>query len=482
MLLPVAVWLISRIPGPISLPIVGNALSITTDSVALFKLGVWLVKRYGQMMRVWIGMRPLVIISGARQAEALLSSMKHLDKSHQYDFFRPWIGTTGLFVSKTKDWHTRRKLLTPAFHFKILENHLEVFNSQSNKLINKLQKEANGEEFDIFPYITNCTLDIICEAAMGCSVNAQDNSESDYVKAVHRIQHLIQNRMIVLWLQPDFIFWLLGYAKEQAGLLKTLHTFTRNIVKTRRILYEQKKAGITSEDDKHLGKKQRLAFLDLLLEYSEGGAVLSDEDIREEVDLFVFAGYDTTTVAINWCLYILGRHPEIQARVHKELDAIFEGSERAATMDDVRQMKYTENCIKEALRLFPSVPYIGRHLSEDITIGKYRIPAGASVMVFNYALHRDPEQFPDPEVYDPDRFLPENASKRHPYAYNAFSAGPRNCIGQKFGMIEEKVVVSSVLRKFRVESVTPRKKLQLLSEIVLKPKDGNLMKLFPRVH
>ncbi|XP_069943438.1 cytochrome P450 4c3-like [Cherax quadricarinatus] len=434
------------------------------------------------MMRVWIGMSPLVIISGARQAEVVLNNTKHLDKSHQYDFFHPWLGTTGLFISKTSDWHTRKKLLTPAFHLKVLEQFVDVFNIQSNKLVSKLKKEADGCVFDIFPYITNCTLDIICETAMGCSVNAQDNPESDYIMAIHRIQHLIQQRMIVLWMQPDFIFRLLGYAREQEELLKTLHSFTRNIVKARRKLYEQQKqqGGAGSDDEQHLGKKQRLAFLDLLLEYSEGGTVLTDEDIREEVDLFVFAGHDTTTVAINWCLYVLGRHPEIQARVHAELDSIFEGTDRPATMDDIRQMKYTENCIKEALRLFPSVPYVGRQLSEDINIGKYRIPAGASVMVFTYALHRDPEQFPDPEVFDPDRFLPENASKRHPFAYNAFSAGPRNCIGQKFGMIEEKVMVSSVLRKFRIESITPMKKLKLLSEIVLRPKDGNHVRLFPR--
>ncbi|XP_071538554.1 cytochrome P450 4C1-like [Panulirus ornatus] len=477
------VWLINQLPGPAALPIVGNAFDVTTDSIELFKMANTIVQEYGQILRVWIGTTPLIIISKAKLAEVVLNSTRHLDKSHQYDFFHPWLGNTNVFLTSGSTWHSRRKLLTPAFHFKILEEFMDVFNTQSSKLVKKLQRKADGKLFNIFPDITNCTLDIICESAMGCSVNAQDDCESDYVKAVHRIQHLIQQRMIVVWLQPNFLFKLLGYAREQEALLATLHGFTRSIVKTRRKLYNQKKKGTTdTEEDQLLGKRTRLAFLDLLLEYSEDGAVLSDEDIREEVDLFVFAGHDTTTVSTNWCLYLLGSHPEIQAKVHEELDSIFGGSNRPASMADLRQMKYTENCIKESLRLFPSVPYVGRHLKEDIKVGDYHVPAGATVMVFTYAMHRDPEQFPNPEVFDPDRFLPENASKRHPFAYVPFSAGPRNCIGQKFGMMEEKVVLSTILRKFRVESTTPREDLRLLSEIVLRPEGGNFLKLFPRAH
>ncbi|KAK8719096.1 hypothetical protein OTU49_014243 [Cherax quadricarinatus] len=149
-------------------------------------------------------------------------------------------------------------------------------------------------------------------------------------------------------------------------------------------------------------------------------------------------------------------------------------------MDDLREMKYTENCIKEALRLFPSVPFLGRDLKEEVVIDNYRIPAGTTVMVVIYCLHRDPAQFPNPEVFDPDRFLPENVSKRHPYAYIPFSAGPRNCIGQKFALMEEKILLSNILRKFRVESVTRQEDLLILGELILRPENGNTLKLTPR--
>ncbi|KAK3881462.1 hypothetical protein Pcinc_014118 [Petrolisthes cinctipes] len=182
-----------------------------------------------------------------------------------------------------------------------------------------------------------------------------------------------------------------------------------------------------------LDKKQRLAFLDILLEYSGGVKGLSDEDIREEVDTFMFEGHDTTAAAISWSLFLLGHHPEIQAKVHEELDAILTSPDQPLGIAELRQMKYTENCIKEALRLLPSVPYLGRVLSEDLNICGNVIPAHTNVMISIYMIHREPVQFPDPEKFDPNRFLPENTRKSHPYAYIPFSAGPRNCIGRYTG-------------------------------------------------
>ncbi|RXG57809.1 hypothetical protein Avbf_02579 [Armadillidium vulgare] len=117
------------------------------------------------------------------------------------------------------------------------------------------------------------------------------------------------------------------------------------------------------------GKKKRQAFLDLLIEYSEQNEFLTEENIREEVDTFMFEGHDTTAAGINWTIYLLGRNPEIQEKVYKELESIFEKSERPASYADIREMNYLEYCIKESLRLLPSVPYFSRCLTEDMIIG-----------------------------------------------------------------------------------------------------------------
>lgn len=131
------------------------------------------------------------------------------------------------------------------------------------------------------------------------------------------------------------------------------------------------KKPIIETEEETFGKKKRLAFLDLLIEASQDGKVLTNEDIREEVDTFMFEGHDTTSAAISWSLLLLGSHPEIQDRVVEEIDSIFGGDKTTvASMNDLMEMKYLECCIKEALRLYPSVPLIARQINEDVQLGE----------------------------------------------------------------------------------------------------------------
>lgn len=160
-----------------------------------------------------------------------------------------------------------------------------------------------------------------------------------------------------------------------------------------------------------------------------------------------------------------------------ELDHIFDGDkERDINLEDLRQMKFLEQCIKESLRLYPPVPYIARYSEEPFYADKYLIPPKTTCLILIYMLHRDPEFFPNPEVFDPDRF----DDVRHPYAYVPFSAGPRNCIGQKFALLEEKAFLASILRKFRITSLVHRNEIRLDFSAILKSKTEIKMKFDPR--
>lgn len=140
-------------------------------------------------------------------------------------------------------------------------------------------------------------------------------------------------------------------------------------------------------------------------------------------------------------------------------------------------MKHLERVIKESMRLYPPVPFIGRILSEDVQLDQYTLPKGTAIKLAIYYLHRDTRFFPEPETFDPSRFLPENTVSRHPYAYLPFSAGPRNCVGQKFAMYEEKSVLSSVIRNYKITSIEKRDEINLISELILRTHHGINVKL-----
>ncbi|KAK8772357.1 hypothetical protein V5799_024400 [Amblyomma americanum] len=238
---------------------------------------------------------------------------------------------------------------------------------------------------------------------------------------------------------------------------------------------------ISLEDDSSEGgRKKARPFMDLLLlEHFKNN--ITEEGIREEVDTFMFEGHDTTAMGISWALFLIGHHPREQQLIHEELDLIFgEDRERHVTSEDLKQMKYLECALKECQRIYPSVPLITRACMEPFTVGGTTLPKGSIINVETYFLHRDPEVFPKPEEFHPERFFPENAKGRHPYAYIPFSAGPRNCIGQRFALAEEKIVVANILRRFRVQSLDQRDQVALVSEMVLRPRTGLRIKFTPR--
>ncbi|KAM4050011.1 cytochrome P450 4V2-like [Anomaloglossus baeobatrachus] len=479
-------WRIMKpIPGfSPTYPIIGNALQFKPNGGDFF-LG--LVEhteafRHLPLMKIWVGPVPFLILYHAETVEPILNTSKHMDKAYPYKFLHPWLGT-GLLTSTGKKWHSRRKMITPTFHFAILSEFLEVMNEQSKVLVEKFKVKMDKEAFNCFMDVTLCALDIISETAMGKKIYAQSNSNSDYIHAIYKMSDIIHRRQKMPWLWPDFLYSKLKEGKEHDRNLRILHSFTDSVIQERaREMETQRSQGqdLTGELET-IQRKKRSAFLDMLLNTTdESGNALNYQDIREEVDTFMFEGHDTTAAAMNWSLYLLGSHPEAQLEVHKELDEVFGESDRPVTMEDLKNLRYLEAVIKEALRLFPSVPFYARTICEDCIIRGFKVPKGVNVLIVPYALHRDPEYFPEPEEFRPERFFPEATNGRNPYAYIPFSAGLRNCIGQRFALMEEKVVLSTILRKFWIETNQKRDELGLVGELILRPQEGIWIQLKDR--
>ncbi|KAF2878640.1 hypothetical protein ILUMI_27529 [Ignelater luminosus] len=431
-------------------------------------------KKYGGLFKMYFGFAPpFLVIVNAKHMEYVLGSTKLLEKSRDYRFLHNWLGK-GLLTSGSVKWRKQRKILTPTFHFQILEQFVEIFDEYSGILIKKLETEVGKKSVDIYPYVTLCSLDVICATSMGTKVNAQDKSESEYVNSVKAMSRIIMDRSLSLIKMFDFLYCFTNDYREENHALKVLHGYTKAVIKSRKQEL-MKASGISdspSEIEDDLGRKKRKTFIDLLLQYNKDGQPISEEEIREEVDTFMFEGHDTTAGAMTFALYSLSKNPDIQEKVVEELRSIFgDDKDRPVTLSDLQEMKYLEAVIKETLRLYPSVPFYSRDVHEDFEYEGTTVPKGTSLLLFVFGLHRDPDTFPDPERFDPERFSQENLRGRSPYAYVPFSAGPRNCIGQKYAMMEMKSLVSKVLRNYELLEV-PGHKLLLSPETILKSLSG----------
>ncbi|RWS24152.1 cytochrome P450 4c3-like protein, partial [Leptotrombidium deliense] len=244
--------------------------------------------------------------------------------------FKLWLGT-GLLTSSGEKWRSRRKFLTPSFHFRILNDFIPTMNKHFRYLVEKLRQE-NGKPVDVVTHVQLATLDVICETAMGVCINAQSSPESKYVNCVMSVADLMFNRFVDFTNWFDFIYFRREGGKKFMDTIRYIHAFTLDMIEQRKkfIIQQPNNNNDESEmDDIHLSKKHKnRAFMDLLLKRhldemkEDGTSSFTLEDIREEVDTFLFEGFDTTSAALMWTLHLLGNNPEVQEKAYEEIVAV----------------------------------------------------------------------------------------------------------------------------------------------------------------
>lgn len=401
----------------------------------------------------------MVSLMTPEDIELILTNPKHLEKSQTYNLLHDWLGM-GLLTSKGQQWHSRRKILTPAFHFTILQEFVDIFNKETNRLVTGIKKICDQPYIDVVKPITQFTLYSIGETSLGKDFR-EDPKSKQYLQAVHDYGDNFVYRMVRPWLYHPFLYKLSSAGRRNVETIEILHDFSSNIIKERYKLFEENKIIYTD--------KKRLALLDLMIKARNNGAAMDDVAMREEIDTFILGGYDTTAVSLSHTLMLLANEEEIQEELYQEIIAVVENP-NSPTFAELQDLKYAERCIKESLRIYPSAHIISRIAGEDVTTKDgYIIPKGCDICIHIIDMHRSPHLYENPEKFDPDRFLPENIAERHPYSYIPFSAGSRNCIGQKYAMLEMKAALCGILGSFKLEAVTKPKELRHKADIIIRP-------------
>ncbi|GMT07809.1 hypothetical protein PENTCL1PPCAC_29983, partial [Pristionchus entomophagus] len=451
-----------RLPGPWGLPIFGSIHKLYEGSHVGLK---WFLqeadrlRREGKNIVVFnICGRIYTIPITSSSAKEMLESTDLLTKGRDYDFIRPWL-QKGLITSDGNYWKAHRKMLTPTFHFTQLHKYLEHFNRHSRILV-EILREKTGNKFDVYPYLKRCALDIICESTLGQCYNMQHQTNHTYVVAVELFNKYVQrySSEIHMWIPP---LWYLLHDFEVRCLLKDLKDFTWKAIRQR----------ISKREDGTIQNEDRTAFLDKLLDMLDRNE-LTREEVQEEVDTIVFAGHDTTSTTLGWFLWCMATNPQRQQQLHEEIDSVLPDSTEDIAAADLTNLPLLDRCIKESMRVYATAPFTERLVERDIVIDGYTIPAGSEIFLSPMMLHHNSTVYPEDWKYDPDRFLPENVAERSVYDFVPFSAGPRNCIGQKFAILEVKVVAAIIMRAFRVSSTEQMTDNTPAPEVILRPMNG----------
>jgi cytochrome P450 len=370
-----------------------------------------------------------VLVADPELIRGVLS--KHINRYQKgtfaYSGFKPILGN-GLILAEGDLWTQQRSILARAFRAELLHHVVKIANEAVERLMVRLDRiEGTGTPVDFSPEFRGLTLEVIGQAVLSLPPE-------------------VSNEVF-----PKLYLPLVEEANLRAFLPFLRFRPTPGNLKFQRALDQLDKFLTELIERRHRegNKLERKDILDRIMggSQAETGQALDAAGIsqlRDEVKTFLLAGHETTSAMLTWALFELSRSPTVMARVIEEAQAAFAGTPSPEAI--VKGLKYTEAVLREALRRNTGVPAISREAVEDDVIGPYRVKKGDKIVVAVDAVHQDPKLWPNPERFEPERFL---SPLPHPYAFLAFLAGPRSCIGEHFALIEAKIVLARLVKRYR---------------------------------
>lgn len=350
-----------------------------------------------------------------------------------------------LFSINGMKWRERRTFLNPAFRKTTSETYIPNILKHSKKLMDNL-KEKNNEYLDIYPQLTKHISGIICDIILNLD-------ESTFMKIFDKghkfrkyIADIYMERMYNIFLWPNFIFRLTKKGRRCEDSI----FFIRDLIRKEII----KRINFSDTVMNNNENVKNFKIIDLYI-YSLKRKVpkMTIETIVDEVLMFIEAGSEPTSNQLSWILYEIGKHVNIQKNIQKELDEIVTSDDCCLTIENLNKMHYLDCVIKESLRMHPSIPITERFSKKEHRFGNHVFSKNSSYFILFFKLHQNSDLFPKPDIFDPNRFLPENSAGLPPFSYLPFSAGRRMCLGKYFAMLQMKIYIANILKLYNIESL-----------------------------
>jgi len=405
-----------------------------------------------EIAAVRLGLVPTVMISSPALAQEVLVARSHafVKAPGLAIFLRPVLGN-GLLTSEGEVHARQRKLLAPAFAHKRIASYASTMAERASRLAASL---APGEVVDVAEAMMRLTLEIVGKTLFDAEVASDSDEVGDAVTIAMETALAQLGSLVPI---PPFVPTPTNRAHRRA--VERLDAIIYRIIRERRAQ----------------GGDRGDVLSMLLAARDEDGAGMTDTQIRDEAMTLFLAGHETTANAMAWTLYLLAKNPAARERVEAEVDAL--GGPPA--YDDLARLPFTLAALKESLRLFPPAYIIGRRATEALTIGDYAIRRSEIVFVNILGIHHRADLYPEPERFDPERFLGDAERELPRGAYIPFGAGPRVCIGNHFALMEGHVLLATLARRLRFE-LAPDARIEMDPLITLRPRGGLPMRAVAR--
>jgi cytochrome P450 len=450
---------LKSLPGPRSLPLLGNALDVRPETIHL-SLEAW-ARRYGPVFRFNLGPSPTLVISNPEAIRKMLVDRPStFRRIRNIETVMGGMHILGVFAAEGEMWRRQRKLLNPGFQTSHLETFYPSLALVTQRLHDVLGSAAqDGSSVEVLSVLMRYTVDVTSIVGFGKDLDTLRRGPDALQRHIELIFPALQQRVVA-----PFPYW---------KLLPSARRVDQALAATRKVLQEIIEAARrTLELEPERAEKPR-TLLDAMLAArdDEGGAKLTDEEVFSNVMTLLLAGEDTTANTIAWMMHYLAVMPAVQRRAREEVDAV-QGAEAIPTMAHLKQLHYVAGIAQEALRLRSPVPLMYLEANEDTVVEGVAVPKGSGVMALTRLPCLDNAYFGDAQNFRPERWLPEPPPDTLPHSPRLmmpFGAGARVCPGRSLALIECALVAGMVLRHFEVEAVDPNAEVREVNAFTVQP-------------
>jgi len=441
-------------PGPAGLPLLGSSFHYFKDILGFL---TYMRETYGMIAYFKLGSREMYMVSDPEVVkDVLVTKNKNFSKSRALKRAKIVVGE-GLLTSESDIHLKHRRMIQPVFLQKSIAKFADIMSEHSMRIS---ESWHDGQTLDMHKEMMKLTFNIVVKTLF----NSDTENNPDEIGTA--LTNVMKQFTRLVFPFSEYLDKLPFPGVRRCNeALETLDSTIFEFIKERR-----------GNEDKYYDLLSLLLSVRSEDDANEG---MSDKQIRDEAITLFIAGQETTANSLSWSLYLITQHPEVESRLYEEIDSVLGG--RLPKFDDYRSLRYTKMVFTEAMRLYPPAWTIVRRALSDYELREYVVPAGADIFMSQYVIQRDPEYYPDPLAFKPERWENDYMKSIPKFAYYPFGGGPRLCIGEGFAWLEGVLVLATLLSGWKV-SLVPGQKVVPEPLITLRPKNGLRMRLHRRTH